>query len=842
MVERTNPSASLALSLGQARRRWRLRHLAAGAVIVVAALGVTVWGAAAVMERLRFNAESVVLGRIILGLVAAVVGVRWILYPLLRRITDDRLALYLEEKVPSLDGAVLSAVEVQRMPTQSEARSPLLERGLLTDAVRRLERAPEIPVLERPATLKSAAVATLLMAGVVAFIAFGPSYVRQGTRLMLTPWSDPAAAPVYAIALEPGDLTVARGSDVQVNARLQGFTSELVEIVVRRGADGDWQRIPMGPSADSGAMTARLFDVSEDAEYFVEASNVRSPVARLTVRDLPAIDSVAVELRFPGYTGLAPEKVTNGGDIAALAGTRATVQVRVSRTVRAGSIVFDNGSRIPLTVTNGTELSAAMIIRKDGFYRVELEAEDGTKVPGPIEYVIDALDDAPPGVSITKPGRDMRPSAVDEVLIEAEATDDYGVGRMELVYRVNGGAEQVIPLTEGTGRRAREMSAAHTIFLEEMGLQPGDVVAYFARAWDNSAAKQQAASDIYFLTVRPFDRTFRQNQQGGGGGGGGGGENNPGAIVEQQREIISATYKAQRDSARTNARTLREDVATIHLSQGKLREQVAQMITRLQRPGVQQADSGFRKILEYMKEAQEEMQAAEQELAKPELGSALGPEQRALQQAERAEAVFRDVQVSMQQGGGGGGGGGNANASDLADMLELETDKMRNQYEGVQRSQQEQAEQQVDETLERLKRLAARQQQENEKLRQRAQQMQGGAGGGGGSQRQLAEETEQLARQLERLAREQQNPEMRETARRLQDAANQMRRSASSNGSAGSGSGGAAAEQLEQARRLLEEAQRNTATSGAAEAAQRAERLAAQQREVGKEVESLEAG
>jgi hypothetical protein len=149
MVERANPSASLAASLGQARRRWRLRHLAAGAVIVVAALGVTVWGAAVVMERLRFSAESVVLGRIILGLVTAVVGVRWILYPLLRRITDDRLALYLEEKVPSLDGAVLSAVEVQRMPVQSESRSPLLERGLLTDAVRRMERAPEIPALER---------------------------------------------------------------------------------------------------------------------------------------------------------------------------------------------------------------------------------------------------------------------------------------------------------------------------------------------------------------------------------------------------------------------------------------------------------------------------------------------------------------------------------------------------------------------------------------------------------------------------------------------------------------------------------------------------------------------
>ena len=72
-------------------------------------------------------------------------------------------------------------------------------------------------------------------------------------------------------------------------------------------------------------------------------------------------------------------------------------------------------------------------------------------------------------------------------------------------------------------------------------------------------------------------------------------------------------------------------------------------------------------------------------------------------------------------GGGGGGGGQQQNAEDLADLFELETDKMRNQYEQVQRGEQQQAQQQVDETLEKLKQLAARQQQENERARQRAQ-------------------------------------------------------------------------------------------------------------------------
>ena len=39
------------------------------------------------------------------------------------------------------------------------------------------------------------------------------------------------------------------------------------------------------------------------------------------------------------------------------------------------------------------------------------------------------------------------------------------------------------------------------------------------------------------------------------------------------------------------------------------------------------------------------------------------------------------VQMQRQQGGGGGGGGGGAMAQDLADLFEMELDKMANQYE-----------------------------------------------------------------------------------------------------------------------------------------------------------------
>jgi hypothetical protein len=344
------------MALANVRRRWRLRHLAVGAAIAVAALAVTMWGAAVVMERLRFSAESILWARIILGLVLAVVGVRWLLYPLVRRISDDRLALYLEERVPSLDGAVISAVEMQRSQLPAEARSPLLERGLVVDAVRRMERAVEVPQLERPATSKALGITALLMVGLATLLAVGPDYLRQGSRLLFTPWRNPALAPVYSIQIEPGNATVAKGSDVQVQATLTGFSAELVEVVIRRGPEGEWERIAMGTERDSSRFTARLFDVAEDAEYFVESSGVRSEVARLTVRNLPAVRTVSVELRYPAYTGLAPEKIEDGGDIAALRGTRATIRVRSTMAVKGGRLVLDDGSKIELSAADDSTL------------------------------------------------------------------------------------------------------------------------------------------------------------------------------------------------------------------------------------------------------------------------------------------------------------------------------------------------------------------------------------------------------------------------------------------------------------------------------------------------------
>ena len=384
----------------------------------------------------------------------------------------------------------------------------------------------------------------------------------------------------------------------------------------------------------------------------------------------------------------------------------------------------------------------------------------------------------------------------------------------------------------------REFSAGHTFFLEDLELEPGDFVSYFAKATDTDGVSgaQTATTDIYFIEVRPFGKDYRQSQQQGGGGGGAGGAD--GALSLRQRQIVAATFRLIRDKDEYAPKEYTENLTTIALMQGRLREQAENLLRRMSNRGITDQDSDFGKISNSLRLAMEEMGPAEEKLMEGNPSDALPPEQRALQHLQRAEATFRDVQVTFG-GGGGGGGGEQSNAEDLADLFELELDKLRNQYETVERGEKQSASNQIDEALQRLQELARRQQQENERMKRRAGNPQGG-GRGGGQQRELAEETEELARKLEKLAREQSQPDLMDTARRLREAAEAMRRGSSGGRQGNVAEGIAALDELKDARRLLEKNREVRLESDIQDAIDRARRLASQQEKVLSEVRKLD--
>ncbi len=821
------------------RRRWRLRVALRGIAIVLGAGTLVFLISAYGLDRLRFDPGAVIAFRVFAYLALGILVLRFLVLPLWRSVPDERVALYLEEHEPSLEARVLSAVEFSGQEHRAhESSSPAFVQRLVEGAAekcaeldygRRVEAAP----LARTSGLLAG---TTLAALAVVFLS--PPFVRHSTPFLM-PFSEAALENPYAITVSPGDTRVPRGAELKITAQLQNFDADEVEIAVQRGPAAEWERFPMGIEEETGERQFYLFELNEGTEYFVEASGVRSNLFRIEVVDLPYVQGLVLEYHFPAYVGLQPQRQEDGGDIAALRGTEVRFYITPTVPVSGGAIEVEDQDKIALSAEEDGTLTASLRIQRDGTYRIVFESFDGDSVIGSPDYLIDVLADQPPYVSFAKPGRDIKVTNVEEVFTEVEAEDDYGVGRIELVYSINGGPEDTLELYSG-GRR--DVSAGHTFYLEELELVPGDFISYYARATDRNrvSGRQSMTTDIYFMEVRPYDREYRQSEQANtpGGGGGGGFDS---SLAQRQRDVIAATFKLLRDRETYSEEDWNENIATVALAQGRLREQVEALVARIRARGIVQLDSSFQAIIEALPQAALEMGAAEALLGERQAEEALAPEQRALQQLQRAEAAFREVEVSRNQGGGGGGGG-QPNVEELAELFELELDQQRNQYESVQREQRQQVDEQIDETLQKLQELARRQQQENERLRAQANDSRNQAGGGGASQRQLAQEAEELARRLERLSREQSLPELNQTARELREAAEQMRQAAANSRSSGLSEGLSALDRLREARRLLDENRAAGLERDVEDALRRAERLAEEQRQVIEDVERLAEG
>ena len=263
----------------------------------------------------------------------------------------------------------------------------------------------------------------------------------------------------YTVQVAPGDTTIPRGGDLEIHARLGGFDAAEVTLVATRGA-ADPERITMPAGTDTAQFAIRLFDLDQQTEYYVEAGPVRSPTFRISVADLPSVKQIDLEYRYPEYTRLAPQRVEDGGDIAAIRATRVRVDVTPTIATTAGRLVLDGKDTIALAPGDSGRLQGEINVSRSGFYKVELTDAAGRYVPASLDYAIDMLEDGSPSVSITKPGRDAKVSSLEEVFIEARAEDDFGVQRLDLVYSVNGGEQKTVSLRRGKSSSSQSLTCS----------------------------------------------------------------------------------------------------------------------------------------------------------------------------------------------------------------------------------------------------------------------------------------------------------------------------------------------------------------------------------------------
>jgi len=721
-----NPLVQLDSYLRRLERNLRLLSITRGAAILcTAALLVTVLLVLAA-NQFSFSAPSVFWSRVLLFFVVAAALCAGLIVPLLR-LNRKRAAHRAEARYPEFKQRLLTFTEKAKA-NADDPFLPLLAADAMTVAG---ERAQE-PLVPRSWLVSFGSVAAIAITVLLWLGISGPGFLGYGTALL---WGGVPRAdrkPIYSIRVEPGTHRIRRRADQSVTASLNGFTASKVSVFAKYASSPKWEEAPMIVKGHSSDWEFLFAGVPEDVEYYVSAGGVKSNSYKFTVVDLPAVKKIKVTYHYPSFLGMKDETEDPGGDLRAVEGTEAQVELETDKPLAQASLVLDSGTKIDFAAGPTGRLVARVPIQKDDMYHVATP-DAGEMVRLTENYFIEARRDEPPTVTILHPGKDAKVSPIEEVAVNVQGKDDFGLQGLDLHYSVNGGEEKSVSVLNGKGRK--EADGSTTIFLEDYKLVPGDVVSMYASARD---ARTTSRSDIYFIEAQPFEKEYSQSQAGGGKGQGGEEEQK---ISEREKEVIAATWNQLKAREKTSSAENAKYLADV---QAKLRDQAQSLATRMKARQLSENNPAFKSFTEDMEQAVAAMGPASDQLRGQQFKTALTPEQKALQYLLRAEATFRQIQVAFGKGGGGGGQGA---GRDLENMFDLELDTEKNQYENGQQSAADKQQKKVDDALAKLKDLARRQQElaQQQAKQQTAQQR--------WQQEMLRREAEELKREMEQLSR-----------------------------------------------------------------------------------------
>ncbi len=201
----------------------------------------------------------------------------------------------------------------------------------------------------------------------------------------------------------------------------------------------------------------------------------------------PITGDIELTYRYPAYTGLALRTVSGtNGEVSAPAGTEVVLKTRSDREVERAELVV-NDETLPLKVEGKRELTGSFVAKKTGRYHFVFYGQRTKPIAVGPDIPITVEADAAPQVQLLTPSTELEVDPGQKVTLKYEASDDYGLGEVALMFRSPGAQQETrVPLPREDGRRNK---GTYTWDLSQFTLKPGDRITYYIEAKDNDAVE-----------------------------------------------------------------------------------------------------------------------------------------------------------------------------------------------------------------------------------------------------------------------------------------------------------------------------------------------------------------
>lgn len=861
--------AALQDKIAEARRVWKRSILWTGVAIVLIGL-LAILAGESIID--LFNPLP---SQVRVVLLVCIIGVtlyllyKYIYQPMRASLSLRDVALNVEQKHPNLEDRLVSALQFGSRESDDPIEAHMLQR-LLEDTVDRVKGINFKSTVDHSRARKYVSIATLVIAACGLFSLIFPTEIHTSLMRIFVPWEKTEPILTTKVKVTPGDARILRGKSLPIQAIVTGKSAEKVVLSYydkntppTEGNQESINQINMVQNPDDKRGFAfEIFNIDTDLVYYVVANETTSRPYTVEVFEMPRVVDISVAYTYPEYTKLTPVVQQGSGDIQAVIGTTAEIRITINKAIQkatfthqskdAESIVEEstedesvNPNSKEMNIADGNILTNTVEVTEDGKYAVKLLCVDGFNNEIPIEYNIKALPDNAPEVVIKEPGRDVKATKLEEVKVVAQATDDFGVETLNLMYRVGAGELKELIMEQTTGD-AETTSTKHlragtyTFYLEEFDVEPGEVISYYAHAIDNNTLTGPSGtnSEIYFIEIKPFNQRIeegesaeeqQQQQQ----------ESMPNPVLElmaTQKQIIRETWKHINTQPESITEEYKAAVRSTAKKQSDLKDQTQRMTDEFSL--MMQEMQIAPEIMMNLEGAIDKMNEATDYLNAIQPTDAIPPEQAALELLNKVNLEIPKILTQAR-----------SNNPQMAENFELEMEDLQSELEQDQEELEQEMQEQTQQMLDQAREMLEQQQnlsQQSQQLGREDQPSPSDMQQNSQQQGQLSQQAGQMSQQLSQMQGNTQGTQeqrFNQAGQAMQQASEQMQQASQGmqqqQPQLSAAKGEKAEERLEEAIEQLERASAEYTENALERAAQQLQQLTSEQSDVQQQTQEL---
>jgi hypothetical protein len=457
----------------------------------------------------------------------------------------------LEEAVPDAKNSLVNWLDLR-----DEPMSPAIRNSLGLRAAKDVAQAdPEKAIANRRTVLLGGITSALACAVLVAFLGWGPGTFLSLLQRTFAPFAEIAIATRTNLELlqpEGGDRTVLVNQRVDFRARVTGRvprpnqpdsvklhyrygpTDPYLEQQLEQDSEGDWGTALLGDQVHNGFW------------YKITAGDAATPEYQVKVRSLAQVTRFDVTYKYRPYrkendlTVSYPNETSAQPNLMALRGTEVTLLATTNRALKEGRIETDvegvkKAEPGEVLTEDRKAVRFRFVLEGNGTYLIKFTSAEGEPNSDRFPYKLAVLEDRPPVVKLTVPGKDVVLPANGTLSLEGVADDDHGIKSLTLKMRVlkGEGETELAPrayrpgksLQLKNGRFPEQLLYKDFVALEKLktkagdayALTPGTVLEYWLEAVDNcdypNPDGNTGRSEAYKVTVAAPEKNAEKQTQ-----------------------------------------------------------------------------------------------------------------------------------------------------------------------------------------------------------------------------------------------------------------------------------------------------------------------------------------